>query len=375
MFDFLPDFSWQTGNSILNPLLEKLANTPQEPQWHGEGNVLNHTKMVCEAITKLESFPTLPSKLQQCLWLAALLHDIGKPATTRQEDGRWVSPGHARVSSEMARQLLWKHLSGSLDKLRLREAVCSYIRYHTMPPHAIFDHNGSWKLRKAATCGELTSYFHIHGLCLLSQADVLGRICSDQAELTEKIRLCEELAAESCCLHKSYPFPSAHTQFAYVSGKNIPPEFELYDDTWGQVILMSGLPGTGKDTWIKAHYSHLPMVSLDDIRKELGILPTAPQAPVVDAAREKAKELLRKKQPFVWNATNLTTQIRSKQVDLFTAYGAATRIVYLETGWEQQLSRNAGRKDAVPQAALCHMTEKLVVPQRWEAPAVEWHVV
>ena len=138
---------------------------------------------------------------------------------------------------------------------------------------------------------------------------------------------------------------------------------------------MSGLPGTGKDTWIQNHYSHLPMLSLDEIRKQLGILPTEPQAPVIDAARETAKELLRKKQSFVWNATNLTYQTRSKQVQFFSAYGAATKIVYLETSWEQQLSRNAGRKDSVPEQAICHMQRKLELPQRWEASWVEWHCV
>ena len=37
---------------------------------------------------------------------------------------------------------------------------------------------------------------------------------------------------------------------------------ELYDDTWGEVILMCGLPGTGKDHWIRSHCPSLPTVWL-----------------------------------------------------------------------------------------------------------------
>ncbi len=43
------------------------------------------------------------------------------------------------------------------------------------------------------------------------------------------------------------------------------------------------------------------MISLDDIRRELRISPTANQAGVVREAKQRAKELLSKKVSFVWN--------------------------------------------------------------------------
>ena len=138
---------------------------------------------------------------------------------------------------------------------------------------------------------------------------------------------------------------------------------------------MSGLPGTGKDTWIQEHYPDLPMISLDEIRKEMKISPTDNQSKVIEIAREWAREMLRKKQPFVWNATNLSPMVRMKQIKLFNQYHASVRIVYLETDWAEQLRRNASRPDAVPQQAICHMTEELALPEAKEAHKVQWHCV
>lgn len=362
---------------VLSPeLMAQMERTPQDPVWHGEGDVLTHTELVCGAMKALPAWQNADKTTQEILLLAAALHDVGKIRATFQEDGRWVSPGHARTGAGMARQLLWQEfgLCGTPEKQRLREAVCGLIRCHGLPPHAIDEPDGLLRLRKAAANGELSPFFTIKNLCILSEADVLGRICPDREELLDKVRLCRELAGEGLVLDTPYPFPSDYTRYSYLSGRNIAPDYPLYDDTWGEVILLSGLPGTGKDTWIRENLD-LPMISLDELRKELGVSPTDNQSRVVDAATRRAKELLRKKQPFVWNATNITPQTRGRQVGLFTAYGASVKIVYLETGWAEQLRRNAGRRDRVPESALRDMLGKLSPPERWEAHQVQWHCV
>lgn len=359
---------------ILSPgLMAQMEQTPQDPVWHGEGDVLTHTKLVCGAMKALPAWQNADATTQKALFLAAALHDIGKIRTTFQEDGRWVSPGHARTGAGMARQILWQDfdLCGTPEKQRLREAVCNLIRYHGLPPHAIDEPDGLLRLRKAAANGELSPMFTIDHLCILSKADIRGRICPDQEELLDKVWLCRELAAEGSVLGAPYPFPSGHTGYSYLSGKNAAPDYPLYDDTWGEVVLLSGLPGTGKDTWIRENLD-LPMISLDELRRELGVSPTGDQGRVAEAATGRAKELLRAKQPFVWNATNITPQTRGRLVNLFTAYGASVKIVYLETGWAELLRRNAGRRDSVPESAVCSMLEKLSPPERWEAHQVQW---
>lgn len=368
---------WAGIEAALSFLVIPMSRTEQDPVFHAEGDVWTHTKMVCEELVKLDTFLALEEEKRQAVFLAALLHDIGKIPTTRWEDDRWTSPNHSLAGSKMARQFLWLDmgLCGTPEKMKFRETVCDLIRYHSFLSHAIDDPDGKRKLLAIAANGALSPMFTIGLLSVLCQADARGRECVDKAHMLEQLALCGELARENNCYDHPFAFPSAHTRYAYLSGKAIAPEVELYDDTWGEVILMSGLPGTGKDTWIKENYPSLPMISLDAIRKETRISPTEDQSKVVEIARERARELLRKKQPFVWNATNLSPMVRGKQIKQFTQYHASVRVLYLETDWKEQLRRNAGRADAVPEQAVCHMLEELVLPEVKEARQVDWRCV
>ncbi|MBQ3504752.1 MAG: AAA family ATPase [Oscillospiraceae bacterium] len=371
------NINWDGIGNALSSFVIPMSRTEQNPAFHAEGDVWTHTKMVCEELVQLESYRKLSEEGQQAVFLAALLHDIGKIPTTRWEDGKWTSPNHSLVGSQMARQFLWHDmdLCGTPEKQRLRETVCLLLRYHSFPPHAIDDPDGKRKLMAIAANGLLCPLFTIELLCVLSEADALGRLCADRHDrirMAEQVQLCRAFAQESGCYTGPFQFPSPHTRYAYLEGKNIAPEAELYDDTWGEVILMSGLPGTGKDTWIKEHYPQLPMISLDEIRREMKISPTDNQSKVVEIARERARDLLRGKQSFVWNATNISASVRRKQIGLFTQYRAATRIVYLETHWQEQLRRNAGREAAVPEQVICRMLETLVLPEVREAHGAEW---
>ena len=52
--------------------------------------------------------------------------------------------------------------------------------------------------------------------------------------------------------------------------------------------------------------------------------------------------------------------------------GAAVRIVYLETAWDENLRRNARRPDAVPEDVIDEMLGVLSPPEVFEARHVEW---
>ena len=93
---------------------------------------------------------------------------------------------------------------------------------------------------------------------------------------------------------------------------------------------------------------------------------------MANLAREQAKDYLRKHQPFVWNATNITTQMRESLVSLFETYHARVRIVYLETDWLTLLERNHSREDIVPQPVIENMLGKLVLPETYEATNIDW---
>ncbi len=370
----IPWSAWE--GTELGEHFKKMQKTQQHPVWHGEGDVYTHTKMVVEALVLDEEYQALERKEQELLFLAALLHDVGKPACTRREDGKWISPGHSRVGERIARELLWWGwgLCGTPEKQSLREAVCALIRYHGMPVHLGERGNAELDLIRAASVGELAPAFSLRLLRVLTRADFKGRLAADTDERLQDIDYAFLLAEELGVLDKPYPFPDEVTKHAYLAGRSVPRDYPLYDDTWREVVVLSGLPGTGKDHWIRTWYPHLPMISLDEIRLELGVSPaeSKEQARVVAEAKERARAYLRAKQPFVWNATNITAQLRGKLLQLFEDYNAYTRFVYLETEAQTQLERNRSREAIVPDAVLERMRYKLEPPTVREAYRVEW---
>jgi len=372
------DICWRSlRNTDLGIIFSKMEATAQNPVYHGEGNVFLHTKAVCESLISLEEYQNLSNEDRQILFLAALFHDIGKIRCTRTEDGEIVSPHHAAIGAVMTREILWRQfgLCGSREKQQLREAVCFLVRYHSVPPYSIKDENASLRLLKIASNGLLAPHFSSEKLCIPDKADIHGSICPDGRESLDKVDFCRLLAEEAGCLTSPYPFLSDYSRRAFFLEKTKWCDQEMYNDSFGEVILMSGLPGTGKSTWIKENCSAHPVISLDDIRKEMGVSPTENQGKVIVAAREKARELLRKKQPFVWDATNISSDIRSKQIALFEQYGASVRTVFLETEWEEELKRNRERANAVPLPAIEKMISKLEIPEAFECEKVVWETV
>ena len=356
---------------------DAMRRTMQSARWHGEGDVYIHTMMTCEALAALPEYQALDRLRQQVLMTATLLHDIGKTVTTTQADDEWEAPHHAPTGSRMVREWLWKEcgLCGEKQLTLLREAICLLIRYHSLPPHAIDLDDARQRIHRMAANSLLAPLFSVRMLCLLCKADMLGRQCDDQQQMLDQIALCEELAMEEGCLDGCFTFPSCHTRRAFLSGHEVWKHQDLYDDTWGEVVMLSGLPGTGKDTWINDNHPELPVISLDDIRRSLKISPTDNQGTVANIAREQAKEHLRKHQPFVWNATNITAQMRESLVSLFETYHAHVRIVYLETPWDTLLERNRSREEMVPVRALEDMLAKLTPPEAHEAWEVDWTCV
>ena len=48
---------------------------------------------------------------------------------------------------------------------------------------------------------------------------------------------------------------------------------------------MSGLPGAGKDNWVRNNLPDWPVISLDAVREELDVDPTDAQGQVINRAR------------------------------------------------------------------------------------------
>jgi putative nucleotidyltransferase with HDIG domain len=350
------------------PWLSRLAATPQDSRHHAEGDVLTHTRMVAEALIGLAGWRSLPTTERAQIFVAALFHDIGKPATTQIEpDGRISSHGHARVGAALARTHLWNNTGlGFPIALHEREQVARLVRLHGLPIWFLDKPDLEWAIISASLVVQLEQ------VALLAEADVRGRICSDQAELLARIDLFRSWCAEHGCLQTAFEFPSDHGRVRYCRKRQSDPSYAPYDDTWGTVTILSGIPGSGKDTWLHNQRDATQVISLDAIRAEHAINPEDPQGPVIQIAKEQAREFLRRKQPFIWNATNLTRRIRDPLIDLCLDYTARVRIVYIDAVLEEALARNQQRAAPVPEHVIRQLAAKTEPPDLREAHGVSW---
>lgn len=236
-----PDWSidWtKIQDSPVSPWIAQMKTIPQNPVWHGEGDVWTHTCMVCRELTAMPAWRMADRRRQEELFLAALLHDIGKIPCTRMEAGSWISPNHSAVGSRMAREILWLTFGfcGNPDVQSFRETICSLIRYHSLPLHILEQVEPERCAIKTASVGKLARDF---SLWILALADMRGRICGDREEALEAVELFRVQAEEAGCLEAPYVFPDSCSEYAYLSGKKIRPGQGFFDDSWGEAILLS----------------------------------------------------------------------------------------------------------------------------------------
>lgn len=351
-------FDWVAG----------MRGVVQDPVHHAEGDVATHTRMVLDALKNNDEFQTLDRQSQEVLWAAALLHDVEKRSTTViEDDGRITSRGHARKGEFTAREILFRDID---TPFHLREAICALVRHHGLPLWIMDKPDPQKSLLQASLRVDMRL------LSLLAKADVLGRICCDQQELLDRIELFAAYCREQQCWDKGRVFASDLARFTYFHKPDSSPDYVPYDDLRGDVIMVSGLPGMGKDTYLKKHYPGLPVVSLDDIRRKHKLKPDDASATgwVVQEAKEQAKTFLRKGQPFAWNATNITRQMRSQWIDLFVSYKARVKLFYVEVPYHDWIRQNNNREHPVPAGVVQRLLRKLEVPTPDEAHTVGYVV-
>ena len=360
---------WKAFVEII-PSLSTLDQTPQDARWHAEGDVGTHTRRVCAEVARLDDYGRADEDTRFVLFYAALLHDIAKPSCTRHEpDGSITSAGHSRRGSIDSRILLWR----LAIPFTLRERICRIIAAHQKP---FFTIQGDYSGRSPEYLIRKLSYeANLRELICVAEADGRGRICDNWQETLDNVALFRELAIEEGCLDSPRAFADDHTRISYFrSNGAISPDYPFFQEKGSSVIMMAGTPASGKDTWIAANAQGLPVVSFDDMREELGLSYGDNAGTVTQKTLDKARELLRRQTPFVWNATHLSAQMRKKTLDLLYAYHADVTIVYLESPENVIKTRNAKRDTTLTNARIDTMLQRWEVPLPTEAHRVDYLV-
>lgn len=151
-------------------MIWELKNIEQSPIYHPEGNVWNHTMMVIDEAAKVRDY----SKDNKAFMWAALLHDVGKPGTTKVRKGRITSYNHDNEGARLSRELL-EFYTNDNDFIY---KVSMLVKYHM---HMLYVLKGL----PFGNPSQMIKDTDIHDIALLCKCDRLGRIGVD-VEAEEK---------------------------------------------------------------------------------------------------------------------------------------------------------------------------------------------
>lgn len=155
------------------PEIARLRGTPQEPEWHPEGDVFTHTQHCLDALASLDEWKASNAARRRLLLFAMLAHDFGKPSTTVRGEKRgairWISPGHEPAGGPLSKDFL-RRIGAPLE---LDQPVCALVVHHLVHHHSSGERNytDSQVRRLARKLAPAT----IDDLALVMTADSLGR--------------------------------------------------------------------------------------------------------------------------------------------------------------------------------------------------------
>ena len=131
------------------PELEKLIGCKQDPEWHPEGDVWNHTLECLDRFAAARDADGWPADESLLVGLAVLCHDFGKPACTRYDPvkKRIRSLGHDEAGVEPTLAFL-RRLTN--EERLLRDAP-PLVRMHMRPFAMWRDKSSDGAIRRLAT--------------------------------------------------------------------------------------------------------------------------------------------------------------------------------------------------------------------------------
>jgi putative nucleotidyltransferase with HDIG domain len=347
------------------PEFKLMADCQQSPPHHLEGDVLVHSNMAAGIVLQLmEAEHVEDLEDQIVLYLATILHDIGKPTTSmfNEKKNKITAYGHDDAGVPLANEFLKKYFPEFL--YRGRERILRLIENHMHPRRWIQEGTtvNKMKMLSLATNTKL--------LYLLSQADTLGRKAADMKSGMMSLELFKQECQDMGIWKKQYRVPLAtHLDNASYSlarwnilMEDAPESQDTYDEAREmmgkpippfQLMLMVGAPGSGKTTireQLQKQYPTLKVLSMDDRRKEIcgDVHDQSKNGQIFGWQERELRKAMKERQTVLVDATNPTRKLRKTLWRIARENGALCSAIYFDLKLETLLARNAAREKRVP---------------------------
>lgn len=348
------------------PEFAVLKETHQSPKWHGEGDfvsthielVVRHAAILIETIINIPENTAWEDRDTEVLMLAAIFHDIGKSNTTffKEQDQMWHHYNHEITGEKITRRILWD----IVDPL-IREDVCSLVRWHMEPLNLARKKDN---IELVAKMFELSNKVcSLALLWFLKECDILGSVPNDPECVKADFQRMEHLMEIS----KELGF-TAYSPHPCINEIGFLHKLNAKTANTPSVTVMVGLPGAGKDYFIKNTYRNQTILCRDDIRIELGYckpdekyLGTPHEEDEVTRIfNERLIEAVKEGKDVVINNTNLKRKYRDGYKKLLNKFNVQFNCVIIEArGINKNIER---RKGQISEDIIREMIEKYEHP-------------
>lgn len=371
------------------PLLHEYKNTPQDKEWHAEGDVFIHTQMVLDELyilfnNELKNF----SKIKKCVLIfGAVFHDYAKPISTKEQERegkvRIVSPRHEYKARSLIAFKMY-----DLFPFVIANTIIHIVGDHHLPKlYAIKDVAYSEYFK-------LYQYNNMELLYWLEIADMKGRYCTDldmqllyldyfkeQCVKFNMFDVCYNLKTVDTyelCNNKDLDLLSKK-QREYVVAKHLyyirnelsnhitETISKCYEhmNNYAELYILCGISGSGKSYYITENSDlNSVIISLDEIRAEIGKNQQDNSDPgtVRQIAKQRLKTHLAQKKKIFWDATNLTAETRKMLFDIANDYNALVTTVFASQPTTRIFKQNIDRRFPIPETAIHNQLEKFEFP-------------
>lgn len=369
---------------FLRRRLPQLAALAEATTGAGRENALEHTQRVLDATRP--HLQELPAGAARALYLAALLHEVGRGRVVEAEA---IAAGHERASAARAREILHRLQIPP----ELRDQVVYLVRMHAMPlTYGRRPLRSNRLLRLAWTLDTQLLYLLARADCeavgrsearcravaafraRCQELGLFGRqpppllpadLWAQRAPADPRLR--RRLAGEGRLRRIKGALDTPADAQAWLAGPQPAPAGTLY--------LPVGVPGSGKSTWVRAQLPGATVISMDELRERLlgSRSDQSRNQEIFMRARAALGRALRAHETAVWDAQSHTWGARQSLLSLAREAHAYVVIIYFDVPLAVALERNQRREAVVPIGVIRHSYRDLEEPRPFEAEEV-WRI-